>query len=123
MDLFNNTHRKIEKICNEGNTLADKGKFIIAREKFLSALDMIPSPKYNQSESVWIYTAIGDVSYLAGNYEDAYIHLNEAIKCQDGLGNPFILLRLGECFYEMGDIIAPPIKQCVFPQRISCVLC
>lgn len=30
--------------------------------------------------------------------------MEESLKCPDGLGNPFIQLRLGECFFELGNI-------------------
>jgi len=92
-------------LCESGNTLAGKGKYIAAREKYQAALDLIPYPRYDRAESVWVYTAIGDVSYLAGDNAEAQKCLQEAMKCRDGLGNPFILLRLGESFYDTGDLI------------------
>lgn len=30
--------------------------------------------------------------------------MEESLKCPDGLDNPFIQLRLGECFFELGNI-------------------
>lgn len=36
-------------------------------------------------------------------YETSLNYFLEAEKCPDGLDNPFIYVRIGECFYELNN--------------------
>lgn len=100
-ELDEKLYKKITGLCDRGEQYADTGDFGEAKRLFLAALEYVPSPKYEWEASTWLYTALGDVSYLDGDYDSAVNYLNEALKCPDGLGNPFILLRLGESFFEL----------------------
>ena len=40
---------------------------------------------------------------MLDQYTDALNNFLESLKCPDGNTNPFILLRLGECYYELGN--------------------
>lgn len=99
-ELDEKTYKKITSLSNRADKCAEKGELDKAKQLFLEALAYVPLPKYNWEASTWLYTALGDVSYLDGKYDSAIEYLNEALKCPDGIGNPFILLRLGESFYE-----------------------
>ena len=66
-------------------------------------MELLPEPKYIYEAASWIYTAIGDSLYLAEDFENATDNFQQALKCEGGLGNPFIVLRIGECFYELGN--------------------
>ena len=41
---------------------------------------------------------------MKDEYDVALDYLFEVLKCPEGLGNPFVSLRLGQCFYEKGNI-------------------
>lgn len=103
MELDNKTYKKLISLSNRGENYAEREEYKEAKRLFLMALDCIPMPKYDWEASTWLYTSLGDVSYLAGDYDNAINYLTEALKCPDGIGNPFILLRLGESFYELHD--------------------
>lgn len=104
MELDNKTYKKIISLSERGEHYVDVEQYEEAKRLFLLALDCIPMPKYEWEASTNLYAALGDVSYLDGKYDEAINYFNEALKCPDGIGNPFILLRLGECFYELNNL-------------------
>ena len=104
MELDNKTYKKLISLSNRGEIYAEKEEYKEAKRLFLLALDCIPMPKYEWEASTGLYAALGDVSYLDGHYDDAVNYFNEALKCPDGIGNPFILLRLGESFFELHNL-------------------
>lgn len=71
---------------------------------FNKALELLPDPKDEWEAATWIYTALGDAFFFLNDYETAITNLNLARMCPDGIANPFILLRLGEAFYELGEL-------------------
>lgn len=104
MELENNLYNQIIKLSEEGDEYIDKDEFEKAVEKYQAALNMIPSPKYDWEASTWLYTALGDAFYLNSQYQEALNYFCEALKCDGGLANPFILLRMGQCFYETDNL-------------------
>ena len=52
---------------------------------------------------MWLFVAIGDSFYLAGDYESARVALNRAQLFDDSRENPFIWLRRGQVYFELGD--------------------
>ena len=38
-----------------------------------------------------------------GLFLEASSFFSEALKCPEGLGNPLINLRMGQCYYELGN--------------------
>ncbi|KFX57257.1 hypothetical protein FDC50_16210 [Clostridium botulinum] len=103
MELNNKIYEKILVLCENGDTFVEAEKFSEAINKYVEALNLIPNPKSDWEASTWIYTALGDTCFLIDMYEDALNFMFEALKCPDALGNPFILLRIGECFYELNN--------------------
>ncbi len=103
MELNNKIYKKVISLSERGEACVDREEYDDAIRLFLNALEYIPEPKYEWEASTWLYTALGDVSYFDGNYDNAINYLNEAMKCPNGIGNAFILLRLGESYYEIND--------------------
>lgn len=104
MELGRLIYSRIKRHCAAGDKLADAGRFDEAIKKYNKAKDLLLDPVYDWEAATWIFTALGDAFYLSGRYEDAFHNLIEAQKCPDGIGNPFILLRIGQCYYELNDM-------------------
>lgn len=68
---------------------------------FREALDLVPEPLEEWEASTWLFTSIGDCFYSMGAFDEAIDALANATKCPDALGNPFIHLRLGQCYFEI----------------------
>ncbi|WP_059172937.1 tol-pal system YbgF family protein [Bacillus sp. FJAT-27445] len=104
MELQDEVYEQIVELCSQGDELVNNGEFEEAIELYSNALDLIPEPKIIWEASTWVYTALRDTHFFIENYEVAMNFLYDALNCPDGMGNPFILLRLGECLYELGEV-------------------
>ena len=104
MEMNEAIYQKITHLCEQGDQAADDEQFETAKKKYLEAFDLIPEPKEDWEASTWVTVALGDVYYFTEQYEDALNYYFHAMRCPDGLGNPYVLLRLGECFFELGNL-------------------
>lgn len=104
MELSNRLYSRIQKYCALGDELIEKGDFDEAIQTYNKAKDLLPEPIYDWEAATWIFVAIGDAFYLSFRYQDALNNLQEAQKCYGGIGNPFILLRIGQCYYELNSV-------------------
>jgi len=95
--------KKIESFTNEGDRLADKGKYKEAAEKYAKALDVLPAPINQWEACSSLLTAIGDMNFLLGSYQHAQKALSDAMHCPHANANPYIHLRLGQSQFELGD--------------------
>lgn len=94
----------IQALLDEGDKLFDKGKFDAALAKYTAARDLLPSERERWEASTWVLTAIGDTHFLQGNFVAAQDALQQASVCPEGAENPFILLRLGQCAFELANV-------------------
>lgn len=102
-DLDPDLGARIDLICESGDAAAEAGDLADARAWFFDAAELVPEPKHDYAAATWIYTAIGDVDFQAGDWAGARAALEFAVHCPDGLGNPFIHLRLGQALFELGE--------------------
>ena len=103
MEMNKQLHQQIVKLCEEGDQFAELQQMSEAIAFYQRALELVPEPKEEWSAATWIYGTLGDTYFSIQNYEDAIRSLEYALKCPDGNENPFLLLRLGESFYELGE--------------------
>ena len=103
MELDNFTYKKITLLTDEGNVLVEKGQLDKALKRFEDALKLIPEPKEEWEASIWLYTAIGDVYFLKNNFKMSLNFFLMSLKCSGGIDNPFIQLRIGQSFFELGN--------------------
>lgn len=101
--------RKVKKELNEfaeiGNQLEEANQYDQAIQAWQKGLDLIPEPQQFYSETTWFLASIGDVYFNQGKYLEAFECFDKARGNLTGNGysNPFIMLRLGECYLEIGD--------------------
>jgi tetratricopeptide (TPR) repeat protein len=96
-DIF----EQIESLSEKANQLIDKGNFKKAIDNLNEALELLPDPKEKWEAYSWIVSTIGDAYFLQKNFSRSNDYFNNAYKCEECLDNPFILLRLGESYYEL----------------------
>lgn len=96
--------KNIDELAEEGNNLFEKGNYSKAITVWEEALKAIDAPLNTKSEAVWFQTSIGDALFMMREYRKAYEYLFEAKSnlSGDGYENPFTMLRLGQCAYELG---------------------
>jgi tetratricopeptide (TPR) repeat protein len=103
MELDDSIHDDITELCEQGDALAAEGDYRGALLLYSQAWESLPEPKENWDAATWILSAIGDAHFGLGEFQDVIAVLQAAMKCPDGLGNPYIHLRLGEAFLEIGN--------------------
>lgn len=96
--------KSIDEFAEEGNALFDEEKYDQAIQIWQEGLNSLDQPLNAQSEAVWFQTSIADALFMQGKYEEAYGCLFDAKSniSGEGCNNPFIMLRLGQCSYELG---------------------
>ena len=96
--------KSIDEYAEEGNKLFDEGEYSQAIRKWQEGLEVLDKPLNAQSEAVWFQTSVADAWFMLGEYDKAYPYLCEARSNITGEGytDPFVMLRLGQCSYELG---------------------
>ncbi len=102
MELPEDVYQAIVRLCAEGDRLVEEGKLEEARAQYGQALDLIPGDHRTWKASTWVYVALGDVHWKRGDLERAFKCFINAVQCPDGLGNPYVHLRLGQLYFEQG---------------------
>lgn len=96
-------YSEVIRLSSVGDELADAGDHIGAVRQFQQAVALLPSPVEKWNAATWLFTAIGDSFFLSGDLDSALVALNRAQLCPDALNNPFVWLRRGQIYYEVGD--------------------
>jgi len=104
MELNEKKYKIILDLCAKGDNYLEKHNYTNAIKLYTKALALVPSPKERWEASTWIYTALGEAHFLNFNYRKALCEFMNAYNCPDGISNPFINLRIGQCFYKINDI-------------------
>lgn len=96
---------KLDEFAERGNRFEEEEQYEKAIQAWEEGLGLIPEPQQYYSETIWFLAAIGDVYFEKGMYTQAHKCFDKARGnlSGNGYGNPFIMLRLGECCLETGD--------------------
>lgn len=103
MQLSDQLYHTIELLSEEGNTLMDDEKFEAAIEKWSQALNLLPAPKTEWEAFLWLSASIGDAQYQKKSYKLALNSFRDALNAPDGIENPFVHFRLGQCHLALGN--------------------
>ncbi|MBN9296139.1 MAG: hypothetical protein J0I41_03960 [Filimonas sp.] len=93
----------IDDLAELGNGLMDEADYAGAITKFSEALLLVPDPRRDWEAATWLYASIGDAFYQSGEHAKALDNFVEAYNCPGGLENPFVLLRLGQCYHHFNE--------------------
>ena len=102
MELDVEIHEKITDYCAKGDKLADKQEFNAAIEEYKKAKQLIPAPQSDWDATVWVDTAIGDAYFFLADFTQSADSFQAAYNNEPT--NPFILMRLGQSLFELGDL-------------------
>jgi len=103
-ELPDEIHESIKRFCAEGDSLAEAKRYRDAIARFEQALSLLPTPYEQWDAATWIYAALGDTFFFAGDFERARQALTAVMLCPNALDNPFLWLRRGQVYFELGDI-------------------
>lgn len=104
-ELSEEIQEKMDELAQKGNRLEKEGRLAEAVVAWQAGLALIPEPQQFYGQTVWFLAAIGDVYFQQGEYALAHECFDKARgnMTGEGYGNPFVMLRLGECCLEIGD--------------------
>ena len=71
---------------------------------YQQALALIPDPKHLHEISLPAFTALGEAHFYSGNDREALAAFREALKSPGGVENPLLHLRLGQAYFESGEL-------------------
>ncbi|MGN6645913.1 MAG: tetratricopeptide repeat protein [Cytophaga sp.] len=95
---------RIDAICEEADLLFEEGKSEEAIAKYQEALTLLPEPIEEYEPSAWLISSIGDVYFFDEEYEKAVAQFEHAMSCIDSEDNPYLLLRAGQCYFELNQM-------------------
>ncbi len=95
---------RIDSICEEADLLFEDEKSDEAIAKYNEALTLLPEPIEEYEPSAWLISSIGDVHFFDEKYDLALAQFEHAIGCVDSEENPYLLLRIGQCHFELGEM-------------------
>lgn len=96
--------RQIQELCAKGDALVEERQYEQAFYSYRDALNLLPEPVEEWEATTWILSAIGDLYFLERKVEKALCAFEDAVRCPTGLGNAFIHLRLGQCYFDLGEL-------------------
>jgi tetratricopeptide (TPR) repeat protein len=97
---------QVEQLSMRADLLMEKGQFAEAIQLYQQGLEIIPEPKSTYEATLWFLVAIGDAYWYLREWEHALPYFEQCLQVLGGTENPFVRLRLGQIFYEMGDLLA-----------------
>lgn len=103
MELDDQLHQEITRLCREGDGFAETGNYAEALGKYWAAFDLIPEPKTEWEATTWVLAAIGDSNFLGNDFQAGVDNLTMVMHCPGAIGNAFLHLRLGQCQLETGN--------------------
>ena len=95
---------RIDLICEEADLLFENEQSEEAIAKYEEALTLLPEPLEEYEPSAWLISSIGDVYFFDEKYEEALAQFEHAMGCVDSEDNPYLYLRAGQCYFEMGQM-------------------
>ena len=100
MKLNSSIYKEVSKIYDKGDMLMANGEYDNAVEVYAKALNKLPEPTEQWDEGKWIYAAMGNGYYMSKKYHSALECLMKALKYKDESDNLFIILRIGQCYFD-----------------------
>jgi hypothetical protein len=94
---------EVIRLFDEGESFAAEGEDEEALARFQAAWDLLPEPKCEWERALQILAAIADSLFHLGDYEACRQGMQFALRCGGDVNNPFICLRLGQCYLELGN--------------------
>ena len=101
-ELPDDIYEGVKQLCATGDAAAERERYRDAISWYARALELLPPPITRWNAATWIYTAIADAYFLAGDSPAALDALDKAMESPGSLGNPFLHLRRGQALFDVG---------------------
>lgn len=103
MELPRDIFDEITRLTNKGNELLDNQHDTVnAYKVFEEALNLLPEPVDKWEAFAWLQSSLGECKFIEREYNEAYEHFRQAYNASAPNANAYMLLRVGECAFELG---------------------
>lgn len=96
-------YQRILKISQSADSKLEAGSCKEAIQLYNEAMKLLPKPIEQWEAATWLSGSAGNALYMDRQYRAAVIELRRTLKFPGATSNPFILLRLGQSLFELGD--------------------
>jgi len=100
--LPNEIEREVTRLFEEGEAFVDEEDDASALACFEAAWKLIPEPKEAWQHALQVLGAVADSHFHLGDYEVCSREMQLVLLSGGEPGHPFITLRLGQCYLELG---------------------
>jgi tetratricopeptide (TPR) repeat protein len=94
----------VDGLCKRGDQFAEMEQYDDAIEKYGEAWDILPAPRSQWPAATWILVSAADAHFRLKEYDAGADLLLDALDYPNGDANPFLLLRLGQCLFELNQL-------------------
>ncbi|KAB0677372.1 tetratricopeptide repeat protein [Aureimonas leprariae] len=95
-------HARVTQFSESGNLALEAGEYDRAIAAWRCGLSLLPQPRAKWEATLWLEASIGEAFRAKGDVETALDHFANAYRSADGATNPFVRLRLGTCYADLG---------------------
>ena len=104
-ELPDELHAQIKRLCALGDELHERRDLAMAIAHYEQAFALLPEPKGEWEAATWIMAALADAHFSSGHWAACREAVQYAFKfCPGALQNPFLHLRAGQAYFELGQI-------------------
>ncbi len=93
----------ITALSERGDDAVEAGCYDDAIALYREALALVPHPVHAWAVSTFLHAAIAEARYLASDFVRARDAIDDAFRCEGGIGNAFLHLRLGQIELTLGN--------------------
>jgi|688.fasta_scaffold172751_2 tetratricopeptide (TPR) repeat protein len=97
------SEEQIENQSERGNQYANIGDWTSAKRTWENIIEKLKKPAREHSAYSWLMASIGDANFHLEKFAEALTCFYEAEATADEPGNPFISLRMGQCYLRLGQ--------------------
>lgn len=97
---------RVERLCAEGEEFVAQSRYDAAVLRFTTAFRLLPRPQQRWTNTPRILASIVDASFEKTDYISAMEAALGALECPDVNDNPALRLKLGQIYFEQGELAA-----------------
>lgn len=97
---------RVERLCAEGEQYVAAERYDAAILRFTTAFRLLPRPQDRWTITPRLFASIVDTAFAKRDFISARHAALAALDCPDVRENPALRLKLGEIYYEEGDLDA-----------------
>lgn len=102
-ELPDDLKAEVDRLCAVAEELLDEDRFDDALARYAAAWELLPEPRTDCADAMWIQSGMGDAHFFRGDFAAARQAFMTVLRCGGEPDNPYLRLRLGQCLFEMGD--------------------